>query len=180
MAPLLEALMRRYTGLFSYPVPIEEDYIAAKCGIPVSRLRQLLYQLALEHVIKYIPADTANVVYLHHDRLQPGNVQLSPKRYEMLKGTFRGRMQTMLDYAAETEECRSRFLLRYFGQADSLPVLRRLPQPGPEGKGYGGGPEGFHPFPSGGLYAGGARRFLRRSFRRDGSRLPDGPPPAHR
>ena len=123
MAPLLEALMRRYTGLFSYPVPIEEDYIAAKCGIPVSRLRQLLYQLALEHVIKYIPADTANVVYLHHDRLQPGNVQLSPKRYEMLKGTFRGRMQTMLDYAAETEECRSRFLLRYFGQADSSDCL---------------------------------------------------------
>ena len=119
MAPLLEALMRRYTGLFSFPVSIEEDYIAARCGISVAQLRQLLYQLALEHVIKYIPADTANVVYLHHDRLQPGNVQLSPKRYEMLKGTFRGRMQTMLEYAEETEECRSRYLLRYFGQPGS-------------------------------------------------------------
>ena len=123
MAPVLEALMRRYTGLFSYPVSIEEDYIAAKCGVSVPQLRQLLYQLALEHVIKYIPADNANVIYLHHERLQPGNVQLSPKRYDMLRSTFRGRMQAMLDYAQETEECRSRYLLRYFGQAESADCL---------------------------------------------------------
>ena len=119
MAPLLEALMRRYTGLFSFPVSVEEDYLAQKLGQTVSQLRQLLYGLALEHVIKYIPADTANVIYLHHDRLRPGNVQLSPKRHEMLKSAFAGRVQAMLDFVEETEECRSRYLLRYFGQKES-------------------------------------------------------------
>jgi hypothetical protein len=28
MAALLELLMRRYTGLFSFPVPIDEEYVA--------------------------------------------------------------------------------------------------------------------------------------------------------
>ena len=35
MVPLLEALMRTYTGIFSYPVTIDEDYIAARCGVSV-------------------------------------------------------------------------------------------------------------------------------------------------
>ncbi len=119
MVPLLETLMRSYTGLFSFPVTIDEEYIAGKSGVTVSELRQLLYGLSINHVIKYIPTDRADVLYLLHDRLQPGNVMLSPQRYEMLRNAFRERMQTMLRYAAEQDECRSRFLLRYFGQEDS-------------------------------------------------------------
>ena len=119
MIPLLETLMRNYTGLFSFPVPVDEDLVAGKAGVTVPELRQLLYGLAVNHVIKYIPADRADILFLLHDRLRPGNVMLTPKRYEMLREAFRKRMQTMLDYAAEEDECRSRFLLRYFGQEDS-------------------------------------------------------------
>jgi superfamily II DNA helicase RecQ len=36
-----------------------------------------------------------------------------------LRNAFHERVQTMLDFVAEQEECRSRFLLRYFGQSDS-------------------------------------------------------------
>ena len=85
MPALLEILMRRYTGLFSFPVSIDEDAVAAALGTTVSDLRQVLYMLAVEHVVKYIPADRADVIYLHHDRLRPGNVALSPKRYELLR-----------------------------------------------------------------------------------------------
>lgn len=116
MPLVLEKLMRRYTGLFSFPVSIEEDYIASACGTSIPVLRQVLYKLALEHVIKYIPADNADVIYLHHDRLRPGNVQLSPKHYQMLLESSRDRKEAMFDYVEETTECRSKFLLRYFGE----------------------------------------------------------------
>ena len=116
MPLVLEKLMRRYTGLFSFPVSIEEDYIASACGTSIPVLRQVLYKLALEHVIKYIPADNADVIYLHHDRLRPGNVQLSPKHYQMLLESSRNRKEAMFDYVEETTECRSKFLLRYFGE----------------------------------------------------------------
>ena len=119
MPRLLELLMRRYTGLFSYPVPIDENYIASQMGVQVPSLRQLLYQLSLQHVIRYVPCDHATVIYLHHERLRPKNVNLDPQRYDLLKKASMGRMEKMVDYISEDDICRSRYLLEYFGQTES-------------------------------------------------------------
>lgn len=119
MLDVLEVLMRRYDGIFSFSVPIEEDYVAQRCGISVPNLRQTLYNLSLEHVIKYIPGQRADVLTLHSEHLTPGNVKLSPSRYQMLKETWHKRMETMVEYVSEETICRSRFLLSYFGQTES-------------------------------------------------------------
>ena len=119
MPDVLDALMRMYTGIFSYATPIEEDAVAGRVGVPVSALRQLLYGLSVNHVIRYIPADHATIICLAHNRLMPGNIQLSPQRYKLLRSTFHERVQTMMDYVEEDSECRSQFLLRYFGQMES-------------------------------------------------------------
>jgi ATP-dependent DNA helicase RecQ len=119
LAYLLEVLMRRYTGLYSYPIPIDEAYVASQVGVQVPMLRQMLYQLSLEHVIRYVPCDHATVIFLHHDRLRPKNVNLDPKRYAMLKSSFGERMQKMIDYISEEDTCRSAYLLEYFGQSES-------------------------------------------------------------
>jgi ATP-dependent DNA helicase RecQ len=120
MSELLEVLMRRYTGLFSYPVPVDEDYVAGRIGVPVPAFRQLLYKLSLEHVIKYIPNDHATVLYLHHERLRPKNLNLDPEKYDFLKEAALTRLEKMKDYINEDDVCRSAYLLEYFGQADSL------------------------------------------------------------
>ena len=119
MAILLETLMRRYTGLFSYPVPIDEDFIASRIGVQVPELRQLLYKLSLEHIIRYVPCDHATVLYLHHDRLRPKNVDLDPACYDQLKASSMERMQKMIDYVSEEDVCRSAYLLEYFGQTET-------------------------------------------------------------
>ena len=119
MVTLLEVLMRRYTGIFSYPVPIREDTVAAACGLTVPKLRQLLYNTSLQHVIKYIPGDRCSVVFLHHNRLMPGNVDLQKEKYAFLLENARERADAMVDYASGTDLCRSRWLLRYFGQEES-------------------------------------------------------------
>lgn len=119
MTRVAEILMRSYTGLFSFPVPIDEDYVAGKAGVTVPELRQLLYRMSLEHVIRYIPADHATIIYLHEDRLMPKNVKLTPERHDRLKSTYMERMETMIDYVNETDTCRSRYLLAYFGQTES-------------------------------------------------------------
>jgi len=119
MPQVLETLMRLYTGIFSYPTPIDEEAVASRSGVSVAGLRQLLYQLSVNHVIRYIPADHATVLFLQHNRLRPGNVQLNPQRYQMLRSTYSQRVKAMVDYVEEGEECRSRYLLRYFGQEES-------------------------------------------------------------
>lgn len=118
-ANVLEALMRSYTGIFSFLQQIDEEYVARLAGQTVPQLRQSLYGLSLAHVISYVPTDHSDVVVLHHDRLRPGNVNLMPSRYAMLKESYHSRSEAMLEYVSETSECRSRYLLRYFGQTEA-------------------------------------------------------------
>ena len=118
-ANVLEALMRSYTGIFSFLQQIDEEYVARRAGQTVPQLRQSLYGLSLAHVISYVPTDHSDVVVLHHDRLRPGNVNLMPSRYAMLRESFHARAEAILEYVSETSECRSRYLLRYFGQTEA-------------------------------------------------------------
>ena len=119
MVSLLELMMRRYTGIFSYPTPVDEDYLAGQIGVQVPMLRQLLYKLSLEHIIRYVPSDHATVLFLQHERLRPKNLNLDPQRYEFLKESSLGRIEKMIDYISEEHTCRSRYLLDYFGQTES-------------------------------------------------------------
>ena len=121
MVSVLEALMRGYTGIFSYPVPVDEERLAASTGLSVPQLRQTLYRMSLEHVINYVPSDHSSVIVLRHNRLVPGNVDMQKDRYEFLRRSSEDRMNAILDYVKEEDECRSVFLLRYFGQRDSKP-----------------------------------------------------------
>ena len=116
---LMEVLMRRYEGIFSWSVPIEEDYICAKLGMSTPQLHQLLYKLSVMHVINYVPQDRADIITIAHPRLEPGNVALSPMRYQQLKDSYHARCAAMEDYVTDEETCRSRKLLAYFGQTDA-------------------------------------------------------------
>lgn len=119
MADVLEALMRGYPGIFSFLMTVDEPSLAQTCGVTVPQLRMLLYGLSLEHLIRYVPADHSSVIFLHHDRLRPGNVDLAAQAYARLRETYHERSEAMLEYASETDECRSHYLLRYFGQDES-------------------------------------------------------------
>ncbi len=119
MPALLDALMRSCPGIFSFAVPVDEEKLSRACGVGIPELRQLLYRLSLEHIIKYIPSDRYSVLYLHHGRLMPGNLNLQKDKYEFLRRSARERVEAMEGYVSEEDLCRSRYLLRYFGQEES-------------------------------------------------------------
>ena len=121
MPAVLEFLMRRHPGIFSYTVAVDEEALCSAVGVDIPRLHQLLYGLSLEHVIKYIPSDRSDVITLHHGRLMPGNLDLQMPKYEFLKRNAEERTEAMAEYVSEEDECRSRWLLRYFGQEQSAP-----------------------------------------------------------
>ena len=111
--------MRKYTGIFSFLVAVDENYIAQSLGTTVPVLRQLLYGLSVAHIIRYVPADHADVIFFAHNRLRPGNLNLDPERYAFLKKEAGERVDKMIEFIKEEGECRSRYLLRYFGQDES-------------------------------------------------------------
>ena len=118
MVRLLELLMRNYTGIFSYAVPVDEQSLGRSLGLSVPQLRVLLYETSLEHVIKYIPCDVSTVVFLRHPRLRPGDVDLKPLYYKRLREAAQERAAQMEQYCTSTDECRSARLIRYFGQEE--------------------------------------------------------------
>lgn len=120
MAALLDYLMRHHTGIFSFAVPINEERTAAGIGMTVPELRQLLYKMSLEHVINYIPTDHSTIIMLYHNRLEPGNLNLQPERYNFLKDNASQRVGAIVGYASGST-CRSQALLEYFGQKESQP-----------------------------------------------------------
>ncbi|MCQ2158497.1 MAG: RecQ family ATP-dependent DNA helicase [Bacteroidales bacterium] len=119
MVEALDCLMRSYTGIFNYGVSISEEMVARRLGISITELRQLLYRMGIEHLIRYIPCDNATVVRLYHNRIRPGDLDLQPKRYERLREEAVKRRRAMLEYAEQTRECRSAYLCRYFGQEEN-------------------------------------------------------------
>ena len=119
MAAVVEMLMRKYTGVFSYPVTVDEDYLASVSGVSVPQLRRLFYLLSVEHVIRYIPCDHTTVIFLRENRLHPKDVKLGAERYRQLRDTSCERTEKMISYVSEDSTCRSRYLLEYFGQDES-------------------------------------------------------------
>lgn len=121
MEELLELLMRRYEGIFSYTVPIDEEKVRAALHLEVAELRQLLYRLSINHIIRYVPGDHATQIILRHDRLCPGNIDLQPDVYKRLRDNCDRRIEAMCKYVSDASICRSQYLLEYFGQKDSAP-----------------------------------------------------------
>lgn len=119
MRTILDVLMRRYECLFDYPVVIDEESVSKRCAIGVKELRQMLYLLSVQHVIRYIPCTNSDILFLHSNRLHPKDVNLKPDLYSMLEETSGKRAEAMIAYAGNDRECRSRQLLAYFGENDS-------------------------------------------------------------
>ena len=118
MTQLLELFMRQYTGIFSYPVPVDENSLSRHLGCSVAQLRVLMYEMSLEHVLKYVPADNSTLIFLRHPRLRPGDINLKPLYYNRLKESTKLRALEMEQYCTSDDQCRSARLIRYFGQSD--------------------------------------------------------------
>lgn len=115
----IKTILRMYTGLFSEYVSIDEDYIATVGRLSGSVVRENLLQLSRLGIVTYIPRNKAPRLFLHHDRLEPGNFYLDPARYLLRKKMVAERLEAMLHYVQSDDACRSRQLLAYFGQTDN-------------------------------------------------------------
>ena len=117
---LLTVLLRRYTGLFSDFVPIDEDELVHLSGYTAERLKELLKMLWQLHIIRYIPGKRSPVLILDEERLPTRDVRISPESYAQRKACATQRLDQMLHFAT-TDECRSLMIRRYFGETVDQP-----------------------------------------------------------
>ncbi len=116
---LLHLIMRSYEGLFDYPIPISENNLATKLGVAPDDVKGMLTQLAEFRVLRYelqseLPLLQFNGQRVHSDALTIDKTRLASQRRRILGG-----LDYMEQYAKNDFLCRSRNLLKYFGEFDT-------------------------------------------------------------
>ena len=116
---VITALLRNYGGLFTDYNFIDESFIANQCGMQPNQVYMVLKNLSQKHILHFIPQKKTPYVCYIQRREDPEHIQIQPSVYEERKEQFRQRIHAMIDYATNDAVCRSRQLLRYFGEEDS-------------------------------------------------------------
>ena len=111
---LLRVILRSYTGVFSDYAYISEEILAQRSGLTRQQVYDTLILLTKRHVLHYIPGK--KTPYIIYTRERQNTVVLSKEVYEDRKDSYEKRIHAMLDYAESDGKCRSRMLLRYFGE----------------------------------------------------------------
>lgn len=124
MDTFLKAIMRIYPALFSHLVSIDEEYIAKMIRQSVQEVKRILIELSRMRVIDYIPQSRSPLIFINNERLTPDNLNISKRYYQERKENFGKRLRAVIDYVShpvdeDNPPCRSRRLLKYFGQSES-------------------------------------------------------------
>lgn len=113
---LLRILLRSYTGLFTDYAYISEDNLSTRSGLSKQQIYETLLSLSRQHILHYIPAKKTPYIIYTHERQETERVYLSKEVYEDRKESYVQRINAMIEYAESENRCRSRMLLRYFGE----------------------------------------------------------------
>lgn len=113
---LIRILLRSYTGLFTDYAYISEDNLSTRSGLSKQQIYEILLSLSRQHILHYIPAKKTPYIIYTRERQETERVYLSKEVYEDRKESYVQRINAMIEYAESENRCRSRMLLRYFGE----------------------------------------------------------------
>jgi ATP-dependent DNA helicase RecQ len=113
---IITALLRSYGGLFTNYNYIDEAYLATITQLQPQQVYLTLKSLSQRHILHFIPQKKTPFIRYTQRREDKEYVQLMPEVYEERKSQFAERINSMILYATCDDICRSRQLLRYFGE----------------------------------------------------------------
>lgn len=116
---IITALLRNYGGLFTDYNYIDESFIASQCALQPHQVYMILKGLSQRHILHFIPQKKTPYIRYTQRREDKEHIQLMPAIYEERKAQFTERIHAIIEYASNDSVCRSRQLLRYFGEGNN-------------------------------------------------------------
>lgn len=113
---LINVILRSYTGLFTDYAYINEDSLAIRSGLTRQHIYEILLMLTRRHILHYIPRKKTPYIIYTRERQEAGRLAITHDIYEERKESYITRIKAMTEYATAEDKCRSRMLLRYFGE----------------------------------------------------------------
>ena len=113
---LLNTILRSYTGLFTDYAYISEESLSVRTGLSRQQIYDTLVMLTQRRILHYIPQKKTPYIIYTKERQEKNRLHFSKEVYEDRKESYAKRIESMIEYASAEENCRSRMLLRYFGE----------------------------------------------------------------
>lgn len=113
---VISALLRSYPGLFTDYRYVDESYIADLVGLDRNQTYHILQNLSRKRIINFIPRKNIPIIKYLRERVDSEEIKISKTIYEDRKEKFEERIAAMINYMKNSYICRSRQLLRYFGE----------------------------------------------------------------
>lgn len=116
---VITTLLRCYGGLFVDYQYINEGFLAQQAGMDMMEVYTILKNLNDKHILHFIPQKKTPYITYTRNREDGENVVLPSSIYEDRKSDMEKRIKKMIEYATDDNTCRSKMLLRYFGEKRS-------------------------------------------------------------
>ena len=113
---LIQTILRSYTGVFTDYAYINEAMLSVRTGLSRQQVYELLVMLGKRRIIDYIPHKKTPYIIYTRERVEQHRLQIPQTVYEERKERYEARIKAMVDYVTSETACRSRLLLRYFGE----------------------------------------------------------------
>jgi ATP-dependent DNA helicase RecQ len=114
--PFIKLLLRSYSGVFTEFVQVNESELSKRAGIKEDEVVSNLQKLQKAGILSYAKKPGKPQVVFAVERLDLKNLVISPANYHERKKFALIRMEAMIEYITSEEHCRSKMLLKYFGE----------------------------------------------------------------
>ena len=113
---LIQTILRSYTGVFTDYAYISEDTLAIRTGLTRQQIYNILVTLTKRRIVDYIPHKKTPYIIYTRERLELRYLHIPASVYEERKARYEARIKATEEYVTSESVCRSRMLLRYFGE----------------------------------------------------------------
>ena len=113
---LIKYMLRSLPGVLSDFVNIREEMISQKTGLPIDVINKQLANLNRLNFLNYIPRNDKPQIQFLTPRIDTRYFSLSNEIYRNRKDDANKRIQAVIEFVNNNDDCRSVQLLRYFGE----------------------------------------------------------------
>jgi ATP-dependent DNA helicase RecQ len=113
---LLTTMLRLYGSLFYHPTAVNVKVIAKHLKIQSSLVILMLEQLDKMELVQFNQPKDGPQLFFHHYRVDSRTLLINTERINALKKVHQQRTDAMIRYITDNHVCRTRNMLRYFGQ----------------------------------------------------------------
>jgi len=114
--PFIKLILRNYPGIMTDFAVINESDLARKLNVTTAKVEETIHLLQKLNVLSYAPHKEKPQLIFTSERHNKEDLILTKENYQDRKSATLKRVQSVIDFVTNNEQCRNIQLLGYFGE----------------------------------------------------------------